>query len=126
MTVNPGGLSLGAYCIDDKAFIELRAVGKLSHDDYLSITPLIEDAIAASSEHGVDLLVDAREFDGWEPRAAWDDIKLGIKHRTSWRRVALVGNKKWEQRLVKLMSWFIAGETKYFEDTNAALNWIGK
>jgi hypothetical protein len=126
MSTKPRGLSLGAYCLDERAFIEMRAVGKLTHADYQLITPMIEDAIAASSDYGVDILVDAREFEGWEPKAAWDDLKLGLKHRKSWRRVALVGNKKWEQQVVKVMGWFISGETKYFEDTDAALDWISQ
>lgn len=125
MTVKRRGLSIGAYCLDNKAFIEMRAIGKLTHEDYLLITPLIEQAIESSDDHCVELLVDAREFEGWEPKAAWDDFKLGMKYRKSWKRIALVGNKKWEQLAVKMMGWFVGGESRYFEDIDSALDWIG-
>jgi hypothetical protein len=125
MSVTRRGLSIGVCCIEGKAFVEMRAIGKLTHEDYQTITPMIEDAIAASDDNCVDVLADLREFEGWEARAAWDDFKLGIKHRKSWGRIALVGSKKWEQLAAKVAGWFIGGETKFFEDIDAALQWIG-
>ena len=124
MPVTRRGLSIGVCCIEGKAFVELRALGKLSHEDYQTIAPMIEDAIAASDDNCVDLLADLREFEGWEARAAWDDFKLGMKYRKSWRRIALVGNKKWEQVAARVAGWVIVGQTRYFEDIDAALHWI--
>ena len=124
MSVMRRGLSIGVYCIEGKAFVEMRASGKLTHDDYQTITPMIEEAIAASDDNCVDLLVDIRDLEGWEARAAWDDFKLGIKHRKSWSRIAMVGNKKWEQLAAKVAGWFIGGETRYFENMDTAIDWI--
>ena len=125
MSVKRRGLSIGVCCIEGKSFVEMRAIGKLTHEDYQTITPMIEDAIAASDDNCVDVLADLREFEGWEARAAWDDFKLGMKYRKSWSRIALVGNKKWEQWAAKVAGWFVGGEAKYFEDIDAALQWIG-
>ena len=68
--------------------------------------------------------VDAAELDGWELRAAWDDFKLGLKHGNHFEKVAIVGNKRWQDLVAKLGSWFIAGEARAFTNMTDALAWL--
>ncbi|MEN8173523.1 MAG: STAS/SEC14 domain-containing protein, partial [Chloroflexota bacterium] len=74
----------------------------------------------------VKVFIDGSEFEGWELRAAWDDFKLGLKHGNNFEKIAIYGNKKWQQYTSKIGAWFISGEVKYFDDTEEALNWLQK
>ncbi len=120
------GLSIGIERIDNHFFISLKAVGTLTHDDYTIITPLIDSALNSVKEPVVNMFIDATAFEGWELRAAWDDLKLGLKHDKEIVKMALVGNKKWQEYIAKIGEWFMSGEMKYFEDPNEALTWLNQ
>lgn len=76
------------------------------------------------SEPNVNVLIDGSELEGWELKAAWDDFKLGLKHGNEFSKIAIFGNKKWQEYISKIGSWFISGEIKYFEDADDALGWL--
>jgi hypothetical protein len=118
------GLSIGIERVDNDFFVSLKAVGKLTHQDYQIITPLIDSALAQVKEPHINALIDCTALEGWELRAAWDDFKLGLKHNNEFRKVAIYGNKNWQQLSAKIGAWFISGEVKYFEDGQAALEWL--
>jgi len=101
-------------------------VGKLSHEDYQTITPLIDSALEAVKEPKVKVLIDGTELEGWEPRAAWDDLKLGLKHGNAFEKIAIYGNKKWQERVSKIGTWFVAGDVRYFESKSEALDYLSE
>jgi len=118
------GLSIGIERINNCFFLTLKAIGKLTHEDYLTITPMIESALEGVKTPRIKVFFDASEFDGWEVRAAWDDFKLGMKHGREFERIAILGNKRWQELTAKIGSWFISGESKYFEDLEEAVSWL--
>ena len=118
------GLSIGIERIGNDFFLSLKAVGKLTHADYEIINPMIDSALVGIKTPRIKVLVDGSELEGWELRAAWDDFKLGLKHGGEFDKIAIFGNKKWQEYSAKIGSWFISGEVKYFEDLNEALSWI--
>lgn len=124
MMLKTHGLTIGVERVNKEIFISLKAIGTLTHDDYLTITPLIEGAIEKVEEPEVDLLFDATELEGWELRAAWDDFKIGLKHGKVFKKVAICGNKRWLQVAAKIGDWFTSGDVKFFDDTQDALEWI--
>ncbi len=124
MNIIRHGLSVGIERTNEEYFLTLKAVGKLTHNDYKVIVPMIESAIKEVENPSIKALVDGTELEGWDLRAAWDDFRLGLKHGNEFKKVAVVGNKKWQEIGSKIGSWFIAGEVKYFEDINAALGWL--
>jgi hypothetical protein len=124
MNVKKHGLSIGIERIDGSFFLSLKAIGKLTHGDYQMITPLIDSALEGVKDPKINVIVDGTELEGWEPRAAWDDFKLGLKHGREFEKIAIVGNKKWQERIAKVGSWFISGEVKYFESDSEALSWL--
>lgn len=121
MTTNKHGLSIGIARTGDKFFLSLKAQGKLTHEDYETITPMIDSALSVVTDPTVNVLIDGTELEGWEMRAAWDDFKLGLKHGNEFERIAIYGNKKWQESVAKMGGWFISGEVKYFETESAAL-----
>ena len=107
-------------------FIEVTMLGKLKHEDYQLFVPIIDKALKNAKGLEVDLLVDMRGFKGWELLAAWDDMKFGVKHRNAFDKMAIVGNKKWEEDSVAMMSHLMKGKSKFFKDRDKALAWLLK
>lgn len=124
MTSSKHGLSIGIERVGDDFFLLLKAVGKLTHADYEIITPLIDSALATINVPKVDVLIDGTELEGWELRAAWDDLKLGLKHNNEFNKIAIYGNKNWQEIAAKIGSWFISGDIKYFENLKDAISWL--
>ncbi|MFV8781105.1 STAS/SEC14 domain-containing protein [Microbulbifer sp. SA54] len=109
---------------DERVLLSLHARGKLEHQDYETFVPMLESAIAGMEHPKVDVLFDMRELEGWEIRAAWDDLKLGIKHGRQFNRVAMIGSKYWQEAAAKIGSWFIGGEARLFDEPAEALAWL--
>ena len=118
------GLSVGIERSDNHYYLYIKAIGKLTHEDYEIIVPMIEGALNGIKDPNIIALIDGSEFEGWELRAAWDDFKLGLKHGSEFKKVAVVGNKKWLQVGSKIGSWLISGRVRQFEDNNTALQWL--
>ena len=90
----------------------LKFSGKITAAEYERvIIPRIEAII---QEHGkarfMYLVEDS--FQGVEAGAAWDDTKLGLKHRHDFEKLALVGGPKWMDWLTKFVAKFMSGETR--------------
>ena len=124
MNIKKHGLSIGIERVNGNFFLSLKAVGKLTHEDYEQITPLIDSALKEVREPKVKVLIDGTEMEGWELRAAWDDFKLGLKHGSEFEKIAIYGNKNWQNISAKIGSWFTSGEVKYFENSDDALGWL--
>nr|WP_010133424.1 STAS/SEC14 domain-containing protein [Microbulbifer agarilyticus] len=127
MSVYPHGFSVSIERHgSERVLMTLYARGKLQHQDYQTMVPMLESAIAGMQHPTIDVMMDMRELDGWEIRAAWDDLKLGLKHGRQFNKIAMVGNKSWQETAAKIGSWFIGGEARFFEDKTEALAWLTK
>jgi len=124
MQVATHGLSIGIERIANRFLLTLKASGKLTHEDFEMISPMIDAALGVVIEPRVKALIDATELEGWEIRTAWDDFKLALKHGNEFEKVAIVGNKDSEQLGVNLASWIISGELKNFEELSEAIKWL--
>jgi len=118
------GLSIGIERVNNEFFLSLKATGKLTHEDYEKINPMIDSALQGIKDPNIKVFIDGSEFEGWELRAAWDDFKLGLKHGNNFDKIAIFGNKKWQEYSAKIGTWFISGDVKYFEDADEALTWL--
>ena len=126
MDANRHGLSIGINRVGKDFFLTLKAVGKLTHEDYQVITPMINSALNGVRDAKINAIIDGTEMEGWELRAAWDDFRLGLKHGKEFRKIAIFGNKNWQEIAARIGSWFISGEVKYFENEEKALTWLAK
>ena len=118
------GISIGLNRVDEFFFIKMTIVGKLTHNDYELVTPLLENALKSVNKPYISLLVDARAFDGWSLESAWDDLKLGLKHNSEFEKIAFVGNKSWQEYSIKISNLFALGSMEYFENIDDALAWL--
>jgi len=125
-SVKEHGIGIAIKRNKKRLFIELSMIGKLKHEDYQVFVPMIDRALKEAKDLEVDLLVDMRDFTGWELLAGWDDLKFGLKHGNAFDKMAIVGNKKWEELSVKMMSHMMKGKTKFFKEREKALSWLLK
>ena len=118
------GLTIGVKRINSEVFLSLKVQGKLTHEDYLTISPMMEGALEQLKHPKISAYIDASELEGWELRAAWDDLKLGLKYGGEFEKIAIYGNKKWMDVAAKIGSWFTKGEVKHFYLQEDALKWL--
>lgn len=123
---NTHGIAIGIERVGEQVFIAIRAVGKLTHQDYEVMTPMFEAALQEVPYAKVDVLAYLSQFQGWELRAAWDDFKLGLKHGAQFNKIAMVGNQQWQSIAANVGSWFVDGEIKAFNDRQQALAWLSQ
>ncbi len=118
------GLSIGLERTGTELYLTLKGIGKLTHADYEVITPMIDSALEGVRSPRIKAFLDMSELDGWAPRAAWDDFRLGMKHGHQFTKIAILGHKRWHELSAKVGAWFVSGEVRYFEDADAALAWL--
>lgn len=104
--------------------ITVRVSGKLTQADYDDLIPAWEQKIA---EHGaMRMLLVMEDFHGWDTAAAWDDFRFGTSHVKHIERIALVGEKKWQEWLGKIGAIFMPEQVRYFDLANldSAKRWV--
>jgi len=104
--------------------LELVVSGKLEHADYEFFVPAAEKLI---EKHGrLNMLLLLEEFQGWSPRALWDDLKFDLRHFRHFERIAIVGERKWQEWLADISRPFTDAEVRFFthEELDAARSWV--
>ncbi len=124
MQIKSHGIHIELTQTDSEVYVEFKLIGKLTHEDYETFTPFIESAIKNLPPKSLNILVDMRDFEGFTLKAAWDDFKFGLELRHDIRKMAVVGDKKWEELFAKLTSFMIAGKAKFFHSIEDARTWL--
>jgi SpoIIAA-like len=104
--------------------VGFKLSGKLHDADYKTFVPAIDAVLA--KEGKVRLLAQFHDFQGWDMKALWDDIKFSTTHCTKIDRIALVGEKKWEEWMAKVCKPFTMAKIQYFDAAKIddAWNWL--
>ncbi|MFW6217667.1 MAG: STAS/SEC14 domain-containing protein [Verrucomicrobiota bacterium] len=106
-----------------EAFVALEVSGKLTELDYEILIPLFETQL---EEHGkIALFWELKDFHGWTAGSLWENTKFDVKHAFDFTRVAVVGDRKWEERMATFMKPFTSAEVRFFdsEDRDEAMRW---
>ena len=100
--------------------------GKLHDEDYKHFVPAVDEVL--KSHEKVRLLALFQDFHGWDAHALWDDIKFAAGHFSKFERIAMVGDKKWEEWMAKVCKPFTAATVKYFDagELDAAWAWVSE
>ncbi len=93
--------------------IGFKMSGKLHDEDYKHFVPLVDAAIAQQGK--VRMLAQFHDFHGWDLHALWDDTKFSTTHCSKIERIALVGEKKWEEYMAKVCKPFTMAKIEYFD-----------
>ena len=106
--------------------VGFKVRGKVSAEDYDVLLPVLDQAI---QEHGrINLLAVMGDLEGWDGLdAAKADFDLGRQQYRQVDRAAFVGEKKWQEWMVKIMDPFTRRtEEKYFplDELDQAWAWV--
>jgi hypothetical protein len=121
------GESLGSIRINQSGkVVTIGLIGELDTEAYDGKSDELDDAMAAADP--ARLIIDLREFDSWSGISAIaDHIALGRAHRKVPLRVAIVGDKDWQEfAATHIAPKVISGETRFFEsdDFADATQWV--
>lgn len=104
--------------------VHVRLSGKLTKADYEAFAPELERYV---EQHGkLKLLVETDDFHGWDAAALWADIKFSVRHFDDVARLAIVGEKKWEQGMAMFCKPFTTASVRYFDkaELDEAKTWV--
>jgi len=104
--------------------LHVRITGKFEKEDYDIFVPVVENMIA---QHGrIRILLELRDFKGWTAGAAWEDTKFGIKHFNDIEKLAILGDRKWENGMELFCKVFTTAKVKLFtpEESADAEKWL--
>jgi hypothetical protein len=104
--------------------LEVVVSGKLTHSDYERFGPAFEHLV---KQHGrIRVLFEMTDFNGWEAAALWDDVKFDLKHFLDIERLAMVGDKQWEEGMSVFCRPFTTATIRYFDHAaiEDARNWV--
>lgn len=102
-----------------------RIGATVTREDYeRTIIPAIEAILSRRDK--LRVYCEAKGDISAETGAMWDDFKLGVRHWTSWERIALVTGLDWVAPVVRVMSALLPGDIRLFrpEEAQAARRWI--
>lgn len=109
-----------------ETLVAVQIVGTLEKKDYDVFGPRLDDLV---EQHGrLRLFIELVDFRGWTPAAAWEDVKLAVRHFRNIERIAVVGERPWEKGIAALAKPFTSAQMRYFnvEERDAANTWIRK
>ncbi|MCP5431782.1 MAG: STAS/SEC14 domain-containing protein [Alphaproteobacteria bacterium] len=109
----------------DDGLVRVAVHGRLTGADYESFVPEFERMMARMRGRVPMLIELAPDFAGWNCDALWRDLEFGLAHRRDFERVAVVGDKAWEEWAIKLFAPFFRADIRYFgrSDREAARAW---
>jgi hypothetical protein len=98
---------------DGGKLLEVDVSGKLTGDDYKNFVPEFERLVNQNGK--VSVLFNMTDFHGWEAGALWDDIKFDLKHFSDIKRLAMIGDQKWEKAMSAFCQPFTTASIRYFD-----------
>jgi hypothetical protein len=126
ITQSHHGLLLETISIDGQPVLSCKAIGHLTHADYETFVSLVEQALADQPGQNNRLLFDTTELEGWDLRAALDDLNFGLKHRDAIGKAAVVsGSSLMDLSCRVANSLHLYGrELRSFHNREEALSWL--
>jgi SpoIIAA-like len=104
-----------------------EATGKIDASDFRDV---MMPAVRAVWERGeeVRIVLVFERWEGMSSGAAWEDLKVGMKNLTKWKRIALVTDLDWMITVVSLFGWMTPGELKRFPvaEREGAIAWVAQ
>lgn len=97
---------------------------KLTQEDYDKLIPILEQTLEEWSN--LRWYFEMQDFRGWSMQAAFMDLGFDIRHATDLSKIAMVGEKHWQETLTNLMKPFTSADVRYFslEEKEEAMEWI--
>lgn len=104
--------------------IAIRTTGKIDNKDLDVLLPHIEQRMKQYDT--IRFYWEMASFEGWDVVSFLRDRFFELKHFNQFKKIALVGEKGWEEKMAAVMDKFTPARLKYF-DLSAraeALQWV--
>ncbi|AGA80642.1 MULTISPECIES: SpoIIAA family protein [Echinicola] len=103
-----------------------KADGNLTELDMEKIHPLIHNILKTGKK--VRWYFEMENFTGWSIEGLWADAKMDLSHAKDYEKIAMVGEKKWQDWITQFMKPFTNAEIRYFDrnEKESARQWIGQ
>jgi SpoIIAA-like len=103
---------------DEGNLVVVKVSGRLTSGDYDALVPSWKKMIA---KHGsMRMLMVMHDFHGWGPKAAWEDFAFDRAYADKVERVAMVGEKSWQEWMTRIGSFFVNADVQYFDSSDLA------
>lgn len=106
--------------VNDGNHIAVRVSGKLTREDYQQFVPKLELLLVANEK--ISLLIELDDFQGITLDAIKEELKL-MRYDDDIIKVAVVGDKQWQQWMTLLAQPFVSSQIKYFSQQHLAQAW---
>ena len=109
---------------DSDNVVHVTMSGKLTKEDYEHFVPLVDKRIA--EEGPVRMIVEMKDFHGWNMAALWEDTKFAAHHFSDIEKIAMIGDSSWEHGMARFCAPFTKAKLKYFDvaDKDEAKAWV--
>lgn len=104
--------------------VKVYASDKLNQQDYDQLIPVLEKTLESWKK--LRLYIEMEDFKGWTMTAALQDLGFDIRHAMDLSKIAVVGEKQWQEALTRLMKPFTTADVKFFSpaEKEEALQWV--
>ena len=103
---------------NDGKLLAVHVSGKLVKADYERFVPEFERLVGL---HGkLRVLFNMTGLHGWTAGAFWEDTKFATHHFSDIERLAVVGEKKWQEAIATFCKPFTKATVQYFDHTDIA------
>jgi hypothetical protein len=104
----------------------LKAVGKISKEDYEQVCVPIIDEARREGRHIRFLYQLGPEFEGFTPAAAWEDAKIGLHSMRLFDGCAVVTDVGWIRESTRLMGFLVPCPVRVFgnQEFDKAVAWL--
>lgn len=107
--------------VQEDNIVAFRMSGRLSHADYQTFLPRLEELI---TKHGrISVLLQLEDFHGWDLSAAWDDFRFGMQHPDEFERIAIVGHGALQNWMTLMAKPFTSADVRFFEQDRLGDAW---
>lgn len=111
--------------VSNRDYVRIHASGRLTSGDYDVLEPAVEAELKGRGGRA-PLLLDLRGWRGWTAGGLLRDLRFDFRHRNSFPRIAVVGDRPWHRWLTVAAKPVFSGEMRYFEAAREveAVEWL--
>lgn len=93
--------------------VSVKATGKITDEDHEEFIPWMEGRIEQWGR--LRMLFEMEDFHGWDLHSMWHEFRFESRHKKDLKRVAVVGEEKWERWASKISGFFTSTDVRYFD-----------
>ncbi len=110
-------------------YTEIALSGKLTQKELKTFETKIENLLQKyylpqNNAPTLNILADIRGIEGIEIKAIWNEFLFAMRHYKQFKKIAVVGNKKFEKASINVLNKITSIEMMYTEHYDNAREWL--